>query len=170
MIDNKFDINTILKNLSEDEIRQLNKVTQEKINAIDEEKARIKALKKNYALKDVPSTWQVNYENLGEKIEKFFKEPTQIILDVSSFYELRKQCSYEVKPSKTEIYCCPECGDDNLRVGKYDCGLTYKYAVTCDSCDFTIEENDCSESEAWHTFHNWLIKNGYLDKDVKFQW
>ena len=32
----KIDFNAILKNLSEDEMRQLNKATQEKINAIDE--------------------------------------------------------------------------------------------------------------------------------------
>lgn len=162
----KFDINAILKNLSEDEVRQLNKATQEKINAIDEEKTRIQKLKENYALKDIPSTWQVNYENLGEKIEKFFKEPTQILLDVSSFYELRKQCSYEVKPEKEEIYCCPECNEYRLRVGVWDSG----YAVTCDSCEFTMKEKECSTFEAWHTFHSWLIKNGYLDKDVKFQW
>ena len=166
----KIDFNAILKNLSEDEMRQLNKATQEKINAIDEEKARIKALKKNYALKDVPSTWQVNYENLGEKIEKFFKEPAQILLDVSSFYELRKQCSYEIPPSKTELYCCPECGDNSLRVGEYGGYNNPKYAVTCDSCDFIMEKKEWSETEAWETFHKWLIKNGYLDKDVKFQW
>ena len=166
MIDNKFDINSILKNLSEDEIRQLNEVTQEKINAIDEEKIRIQKLKENYSLNSIPSTWKVNYENLGEKIEKFFKEPTQILLDVSSFYELRKQCSYEVGPEKEEIYCCPWCGNTSLRVGNW----SYKYAVTCDACDFGINKKDDTVIGAWQSFHNWLIKNGYLDKDIKFQW
>lgn len=170
MMPDKIDVNTILKNLSEDEIKALNKATQEKISAIDEEKARKQKLKENYALKDVSSTWQINYEPLYGKINKHFKMPGQTILDISTFYELRKQCSYEVKPLKEEIYCCPECGQYRLEVGNWGDRCVGRYAITCRSCNFTMEKKEDSTFDAWRTFHNWLIKNGYLDKAVKFQW
>lgn len=142
------------------------------ISNISEEKTRMKELKENYVLKNVSSIQRVNYENLGVEIEKFFKEPTQVLLDASSFYDLRKQCSQEVKPEKEKIYCCPWCGHFSLRVDKQRSLITgnSNYAIVCDACNLKIKEKDDTVIDAWCTFHNWLIKNGYLDKDIKFQW
>ena len=158
-------------NLSENELRVLNKITQEKLNVIDEEKARKQKIKENYVLKDVSSVFQTDYEKLGKKIENYFKEPTQILLDVSSFYELCKESTNEIKPKKEEIYNCPECGQTRLRLGEFSGAYNPpKYAVLCDICDFTMDKKEDSEKNAWHAFHKWLIENGYLSEDVKFQY
>ena len=160
-----------LNNLTEKELREINKASQEKLDAIDAEKRRKAELKKNYALKDVPSTYKVDYARLCVKIEEFFKEHSEVILDRSSFYELRKRCTDEIKPKREEVYPCPLCGDFNLRVGNYGDSWSPRLAVTCDSCDFTMKKKtDGKEYYAWEAFHEWLVKHSYLDESVKFNY
>ena len=163
-----FDINS----LTESELKQLNKASQEKLDAIQNERRRKAELKKNYAIKHVPSTYKVDYARLGIKIEEFFKEPSVVILDISSFHELRKRCTDEIKPKREEIYPCPLCGEFDLRVGNFgDSSFNPKNAVMCESCDFVIKKKtDGKDYYAWEIFHEWLIKNGYLDKTIEFQY
>ena len=139
---------------------------------ISEEKTRMKALKENYSLKDIPSTFEIDYEKLVKEIENHFKKPRQFELHISSFYKFSEQCSQEVKPEKEKIYCCPWCGHFSLRVDKQRSLITgnSNYAIVCDACNFKIKEKDDTVIDAWQSFHNWLIKNGYLNKDIKFQW
>lgn len=159
-------------NLTEQELRELNKASQEKLDAINAEKRRKAELKKNYALKNVPSTYRVDYARLGVKIENFFKEPSEVILDISSFHELRKCCTDEIKPNRSEVYSCPYCGEYALRVGDFgDNMFSPKRAVTCENCDFTVKKKtDGKEYYAWEIFHEWLVKHGYLDESVKFNY
>lgn len=163
--------NLNFNNLSEKELREINKATQVKLDAIEAEKKRKAELKKNYALKEVPSTYKVDYARLGMEIEKFFKEPSQVILDISSFYELRKCCTNEIKPKREEVYPCPLCGEFNLRVGNFGDNWCPRIAVLCDSCDFVVKKKtNGKEYYAWELFHEWLVKHGYLDESVKFQY
>ena len=158
-------------NLTEKELREINKVSQEKLEVINAEKRRKAELKKNYTLKAVPSTYRVNYARLGIKIEEFFKDPSQVIMDISSFYELRKRCTDEIKPRREEVYPCPLCGDLNLRVGNFGDTFAPRIAVTCESCDFTMKKKtDGKDFYAWELFHEWLVKHGYLDESVKFDY
>lgn len=160
-----------LNNFTEKELREINKASQEKLDAIDAEKRRKAELKKNYALKEVPSTYRVDCARLCVKLEEFFKEPSEVILDKSSFYELRKRCTDEIKPKREEIYPCPLCGDFNLRVGNFGDSYAPRLAVTCDSCDFVVKKKtDGKEYYAWEVFHEWLVKHGYLDESVKFNY
>ena len=159
-----------INNLTEKELKELNKLTQERLTAINEEKAKKKAIKDAYSLKDVPSTYETYYSSLGTKIKEYFKNPEHTVLGVELFNDLLEQCTFEVKPKREEIYSCPWCGDDNLALGHWGDNWQHKYAVYCRSCKFEIKKKESNQTDAWETFHMWLQKNGYLDKDVKFQW
>lgn len=163
--------NLDLNNLSKKELKELAEASQARLEAIENEERRKIELKKNYTLKDVPSTYEVNYARLGLKIEEFFKEPSEVILDISSFYELRKRCTNEIKPLREDIYPCPICGKFTLRVGCFGDDYTPKKAVCCDSCDFVMKKKTYGKDYyAWENFHEWLVKHGYLSEDVKFNY
>ena len=61
-------------NLTEQELRELNKASQEKLDAINAEKRRKAELKKNYALKEVPSTFKLDQARLGRSVVMWFKD------------------------------------------------------------------------------------------------
>lgn len=159
-----------INKLTEDELRELNRVSQEKLDAIKEERRRKTELKKNYALKEIPSELKVNYVRLGIKVKKHFETPAQTILDITTFDKLLRESTDKIEPDRSKVYSCPYCGDFNLRVGNYGDFFAPRLAVACDSCDFKVKkETDGKEYYAWEIFHEWLVKNGYLGKDVKFQ-
>lgn len=160
----------IIDNLTEEELKMLHEMTQTEIASIEEEKARKRALKKSYSLKDVPSTFKVNQSRLGFYTLEWFQKEQQETMSKDIFEKLLKQSTDETKPKKEDIYACPECGEHYLRVGRFGDSWVDKYAVTCDSCNFTMKKMETSQWDAWATFHKWLVKNGYLSKDIKFQW
>lgn len=155
-------------NLTEQELRELNKASQEKLDAINAEKRRKAELKKNYALKEVPSTFELDHARLGRSVVMWFKNH-QEPLDSGTFNALVDGCTDEIKPNRSEIYSCPHCGEFNLRVGNFGDGWNPRIAVTCDSCEFVVKKKtDGKEYYAWEVFHEWLVKHGYLDESVKF--
>ena len=160
----------VIDSLTEEELKMLNEMTQAEIASIEEEKARKQALKKSYSLKDAPSTFKVDQSRLGFYTLEWFQKEQQEILPKDMFEKFLNKSTNEIKPKKEEIYACPECGEYNLRIGCFSEGWVDKYAVTCDSCDFTIDKMESAHWDAWETFHKWLVKNGYLSKDIKFQW
>ena len=162
--------NLNFNNLSEKELREINKATQVKLDAIEAEKKRKAELKKNYALRDVPSTFKVSDYRLSFHIRKHFTEGGQETLSKEAFEKYLKQSTDEIKPEKSDIYKCPECGEFNLYVGNFGDDWNPKYAVTCDNCDFTMKKKESAQWDVWETFHNWLVKHGYLDESVKFQY
>ena len=56
----------------------------------------------------------------------------------------------------------------SLRAGEFGGYNNPKYKIVCDACEFKMDKNEKTPVEAWHTLHNWLIDNDYLDKDSKF--
>jgi len=157
-------------NLTEQELRELNKASQEKLDAINAEKRRKAELKKNYALKKVPSTFKLDQARLGRSVVMWFKDH-QDPLDSGTFNAIVDGCTDEIKPDRSEIYSCPYCGAFNLRVGNFGDGWSPRLAVTCDSCDFVVKKKtDGKEYYAWEIFHEWLVKHGYLDESVKFNY
>ena len=159
-----------LDNLTEKELRELNKASQERLDAINAEKRRKAELKKNYALKEVPSTFKLDQARLGRSVVMWFKDH-QEPLDSGTVNALVEGCTDEIKPRKDEIYPCPLCGRFYLRVGNFSDGYTARYAVTCATCDFTMKKKtDGKEYYAWEVFHEWLVKHGYLDESIKFNY
>ena len=159
-----------LNNFTEKELREINKASQEKLDAIDAEKRRKAELKKNYALKKVPSTFKLDQARLGRSVVMWFKDH-QDPLDSGTFNTLVEGCTDEIKLKREEIYPCPLCGDFNLRVGNFGDSYAPRLAVTCNSCDFTMKKKtDGKEYYAWEAFHEWLVKHGYLDESVKFNY
>lgn len=157
-----------LDNLTEKELRELNKASQEKLDAINAEKRRKAELKKNYALKEVPSTFKLDQARLGRSVIMWFKDH-QEPLDSGTFNALVEGCTDEIKPNRSEVYSCPYCGAFNLRVGNFGDEWSPRIAVTCDSCDFVVKKKtDGKEYYAWEVFHEWLVKHGYLDESIKF--
>lgn len=159
-----------LDNLTEKELRELNKASQERLDAINAEKRRKAELKKNYALKEVPSTFKLDQARLGRSVVMWFKDH-QEPLDSGTFNALVEGCTDEIKPDRSEVYSCPYCGAFNLRVGNFGDEWSPRIAVTCDSCDFVVKKKtDGKEYYAWEVFHEWLVKHGYLDESIKFNY
>ncbi|MEE1504314.1 MAG: hypothetical protein UGF89_08755 [Acutalibacteraceae bacterium] len=157
-------------NLTEQELRELNKASQEKLDAINAEKRRKAELKKNYALKEVPSTFKLDQARLGRSVVMWFKDH-QEPLDSGTFNALVEGCTDEIKPKREEVYPCPLCGEFSLRVGNFGDTFAPRIAVTCDNCEFVMKKKtDGKEYYAWEVFHEWLVKHGYLSEDVKFDY
>jgi len=159
-------------NLTEKELKEINRVSQEILDSIQSEKRRKAELKKNYALKEVPSVFHINQSRLGFYIQKHFVEDGQETLTKEVFEEYLKKSTDEIKPKREEVYSCPYCGEYTLRVGDFGDNIySPKRAVTCENCDFTVKKKtDGKEYYAWEIFHEWLVKHGYLDENVKFNY
>ena len=170
MQDNIF--TNILNNLTESELKTLARVVQERLDAVTEENKKKQTIKENYTLNNIPLSFEIDYANLGKRIKEQFDSCNSSSIDVSVYKKILDENILETPPKKEEIYNCPECGKPTLKINEFGaCGYSvYKYAVACNSCDFTMERKEDSEKNAWKLFHDWLVDNGYLDKSVKFQW
>lgn len=158
-------------NLTEKELKEINRVSQEILDSIQSEKRRRAELKKNYALKEVPSIFHINQSRLGFYIQKHFVEDGQKTLTKEVFDGYLKKSTDEIKPKREEVYPCPLCGEYNLRVGNFGDTFAPRIAVTCDNCEFVMKKKtDGKEYYAWELFHEWLVKHGYLSEDVKFDY
>ena len=159
-----------INGLSKKELKELAEASRARLEAIESEERRKAELKKNYALKEVPSTFKLDQARLGRSVVMWFKDH-QEPLDSGTFNALVEGCTDEIKPKREEIYPCPLCGHFNLRVGNFGDSYAPRLAVTCDSCDFVVKKKtDGKEYYAWEVFHEWLIKHGYLDESVKFNY
>ena len=159
-----------INGLSKKELKELAEASRARLEAIESEERRKAELKKNYALKEVPSTFKLDQARLGRSVVMWFKDH-QEPLDSGTFNALVEGCTDEIKPDRSEIYSCPYCGDFNLRVGNFGDSYAPRIAVTCGSCDFVMKKKtDGKEYYAWEIFHEWLVKHGYLDESVKFNY
>lgn len=162
--------NLDLNGLTKKELKELAEASQARLENIESEERRKAELKKNYALKEIPSTHEVIQARLGRSVIHWF-EDNKKPLDTATFDTLVKACTYEIKPRREEVYPCPLCGDFNLRVGNYGDSFAPRFAVGCDSCEFVMKKKtDGGEYHAWEIFHKWLVKHGYLSEDVKFDY
>ncbi len=170
-IDGNFSVES-LDGLSEKDLRELNRVAQAKLDEIEGEKRRKAELKKNYALKDIPSKFEFRPSWLGNLVKGWFEQNPNCSMPVEIYNKLMKDSTEEIKPKRSEIYSCPYCGKFNLRVGNFGMNeYSVRNAVCCESCDFEVKKKvSGKEYYAWEIFHEWLIKHGYLDKSVKFQY
>lgn len=160
--------NLDLNGLTKKELKELAEASQARLEAIKSEERRKAELKKNYALKEIPSTYKVDQAMLGRSVIHWF-EDNKKPLDTATFDTLVKACTNEIKPRREEVYPCPLCGDFNLRVGNYGDSFAPRLAVGCDSCEFVMKKKtDGKEYYAWEIFHEWLVKHGYLSEDVRF--
>lgn len=159
-----------IDNLSEKELREINRASQEKLDAINAEKRRKAELKKNYALKEIPSTHKVDYARLGRSAYMWFKDH-QEPLGSGTYDALLEASTDEIKPNREDVYPCPLCGNFSLRVGNFGDTYAPRIAVCCESCDFVVKKKtDGKEYYAWEIFHEWLVKHGYLSEDVRFDY
>lgn len=159
-----------IENLTEKQLKEINKASQEKLDEINEARRRKAELKKNYALRKVPSTFRLDQAKLGRSVVMWFKNH-QEPLDSGTFDALVEGCTDEIKPKREEVYPCPLCGEFNLRVGNFGDTFAPRIAVTCDNCEFVMKKKtDGKEYYAWELFHEWLVKHGYLSEDVKFNY
>ena len=70
----------------------------------------------------------------------------------------------EIPVSKEELYPCPKCGKMSLRIGQFGAYENPKRKVICDNCDFVYPgEYAPNSKEAWKLFHEWLVREGYLN-------
>lgn len=162
--------NLDLNNLSKKELKELAEASQARLEAIKSEEKRKAELKKNYALKEIHSTYKVDQAMLGRSVIHWF-EDNKKPLDIATFDTLVKACTNEIKPKREEVYPCPMCGNFTLSVGWFGDAYAPKKAICCDSCDFEIKKKTYGKDYySWEIFHEWLVKHGYLSEDVKFDY
>ena len=149
--------------LSEKELREEQKKIEARLNEIKLEKAKRLRKKREYHLTNIEKTYHVNYSLLYSKMTEFFKYNEE--MSVSRFNEIVDYCMIEDHIDKNKIYPCPECGEHSLYVGNFGDNFYPKQKVTCSMCDFTCSAKEAyTEYDAWDNFHNWLVRNKYLDK------
>lgn len=155
--------------MSRSDLEQLSRIAAQSIARIDSEVERRKKIKAEYRLEKFEYKWRINwyafYNNVCASVE------SGVPVDATSL-EAIKEKSLEAEPlDYGMIYRCPDCGElGYLYVGMYEGSRpdVTGYAVTCGNCSFTLADNtDSSKWAAWDTFHDWLIKNGFLDKSIK---
>ena len=78
--------------------------------------------------------------------------------------EIEAKCQREITPPRGEVYPCPDCGRMFLRPGNFGDSWAPKYQIICDNCDFEAPVKEQGyEDGAWDVFHEWLVKEGYLE-------
>lgn len=156
-------------NMTRSQLEELSRLAAERLAKMDAEEAKREGIKKNYQLEPFEYNWTINlnefYRNVCAAIA------SGVSVDAILLDQIKEKSSEAVPLDYTMIYRCPDCGElGSLYVGMYEgnhpdvCG----YAVTCGYCSFTMADNtNSSQWAAWETFHEWLIKKGFLPKGTK---
>lgn len=149
--------------LSEKELREEQKKIEDRLNKIKLEKAEKLRKKREYHLTSVEKTYHMNHSLFYSKIVEFFKYNEE--MPISQFNKIVHYCMEEDRVDNNKIYPCPECGEYSLYVGNFGGDFHPNRKVTCSRCDFTCSAKGThTEYDAWDSFHNWLVRNKYLDK------
>lgn len=164
-----------LKANREQLLAQLKKCENE-LNAIDSEIHRQAEIKHNYKPNYIEPKYERRWKDYAISLEN-------LLLEISTRVDesLKKQIntgivnacsgnSFSLPVDKSEVWNCPSCGESScLYVGNWGDAYYPKYGVTCSSCGFSVpDEYEISDyGEAWCEFEEWLIKEGYINKEDK---
>lgn len=124
-------------------------------------------MKKEYSLRTPEDTYTFLYPQFYDLVMTLGANEPELM---PKLQEIEKRCKLRNPHKKEKVYPCPECGDMNLRLGDFGSSdFEPEYKVMCDTCSFVAPvEAEYSRCDAWENFHQWLVKEGYLDKNVLF--
>lgn len=149
--------------LSEKELREEQRKIEDRLSEIKFQKAEKQRKKREYHLTDVERTYHINHYLFYTYMSEFFSHSNMMTLQV--YNKIVKRATEEDRIDNNEIYPCPECEAHSLYVGDWGDEFHNKKKVTCGSCSFTCPSRyESNDYDAWESFHNWLVKNGYLEK------
>lgn len=158
-----------LKSMDEKQLKILAKEANKCLAEIEEERRILAERKKNYTLV-VP---EEKYEFYANKFHRLVMDLARTDLDCplvikDKIKAIEEECNIVQPNHLEECYPCPHCGEMDLRAGNYGDDYNPKYKIACDSCSFTAPvKSGYTEHDAWESFHQYLIKNGYLDENTK---
>ncbi len=151
------------------ELEELARYAAAELAKLDEEEARRKRIKDEYHIEPFEYEWKVNYYIFHLKVCEAVVAGT--VIDSEVLKELIKNSSEAKAIEYGQIYRCPECGELGVLFPgtfEYPHSAAEGYAISCSNCSFSLANKPHSSIwAAWETFHEWLIKNGFLDKGTK---
>lgn len=156
-----------LEIMSERDLKHAKKQIEKRLEAVKKEKEETAKRKAEYHLVEPPAQYKENFEKMWQKVRQVIADGG--VVDSGNIEEIYQDGLWLIPAKKEDIYPCPQCGEMALYVGKYgeeDIWGEYRCKrVTCQNCGFepgiNFEETDI---DSWDSFHQWLVKNGYLDK------
>lgn len=158
-----------IEKMSKKELKEVQKNIQKRLDEIEKERARKQRIKDEYTLAAYEPEYYTDYCVLWNHIKTFVESGG--VVDRSNIEGIYKNACYPFPVEKSKIYPCPECGKIGyLYVGEFgDASICQnKKKICCSSCGFNYPgKYEYCEDDAWEAFHNWLIKQGYLEKSVE---
>ena len=155
--------------MSRSELEELSRIAAEELAKRDKEEARRKKIKSDYQLEKFEYNWRINHYAFYNKVRE--SVASGIPVDTVVLEKILEGSSEAEPLDYSKIYRCPECGEiETLYPGVFESAHNdlSRYAITCNNCNFNLASDPYSTQwAAWDAFHEWLIRNGYLDKEVK---
>ena len=165
-----------IKDMSEQELHEVANDIQKRLEDIKEGKEELKRRKKEYALIKREPEYELDYVAFWELVIKMIEQGKSV--DSSNIDEINKKSQRRDSIPTNEIYPCPKCGKIGaLYVGEFGDYDPYmgtgksRKKVICSCCDFESNgKYQETDYDAWDTFHDWLVKQGYLDASEQKPW
>ena len=152
------------------------KECENELNTIDSEIRRQSEIKRNYKPNYIEPKYEIRWKDYARSLENLLLEISAQVGELlqtqvgECIVDARSTSSYQIPVDHSEIWNCPRCGESNcLYVGNYGDDYYPKYGVTCSSCEFSVPDKYkiSDYGEAWSEFEDWLLKEGYINKEDK---
>ena len=157
-----------LEIMSESDLKHAKKQIEKRLEAVKKEKEETARKKAEYHLIEPPSKYEENFEKMWRQVRQIIADGGAV--DSGNIEEIYRAGLRLIPADKEDVYPCPQCGKMTLIVDDYgsvDLLGDYRLKrVACQSCNFEPEDIkfENTYADAWDSFHQWLVKNGYLDK------
>lgn len=170
----KMDLNKTLEEMSEKDLmlarKQLNdqlKQINEQLENLQKQKEEESRRKAEYHLAQAEPKYNEDFHRMWSFVEEVVAGGGTV--NAGNIEEIHKKGLIKLPTTNEEVYPCPKCGRLSLFVGDFGAADTLgeyrKRKVCCENCDFEPDvKYETNYSDAWDSFHNWLIKNGYLEE------
>lgn len=155
-------------NMSREDLEEIARFVGEELSKLEAEKSKLKMFKKDYHIEEFQYNWKINWYMFYEKV--CASVAAGVPVDANVLEEIKNKSSEAEPLDYSKIYRCPKCGKlDVLYPGMFGSdGEIRVYAIGCSNCHFNLADTlRSSHWAAWEDFHEWLIKNGYLEKGTK---
>ena len=149
-----------LKNLSNEELKQVQQSAADELAKRKAEKERIKKRKEDYVYLFPLRQYKYDYQAMWCELKSGATSPEGLTLKSVESIEKRFTSTIAYRPE--DVCPCPNCGKTTLERAMWDHDRVEKYGIICRACNWEESPKSKFSSDAWCHFNDWLIMRGYL--------